>query len=199
MSTTSPRHVGLPGEWRVACPPPTPRDPANNPSIEHCDFYFEPISRPIIWTVWQTTCSLSLKLGSRVAGQGGRWGSQSGNAGGDSCACWGSSALASSPLWLSCKEPACSAGDLGSTPGLGRSPGEGKGYPLQYSGLHSSWDCEELDTTERLSFSHLHPHPQLSIYPVQPDHLFLLLIVAFTEACIVAITSKVLYPLLRLP
>ena len=32
------------------------------------------------------------------------------------------------------KESACNAGDLGSIPGLGRSPGEGKGYPLQYSG-----------------------------------------------------------------
>ena len=31
--------------------------------------------------------------------------------------------------------------DLGSTPGLGRSPGEGKGYPLQYSGLENSMDC----------------------------------------------------------
>ena len=33
------------------------------------------------------------------------------------------------------KEFACNAGDLGSIPGLRRSPGEGKGYPLQYSGL----------------------------------------------------------------
>ena len=33
------------------------------------------------------------------------------------------------------KESAHNAGDLGSVPGLGRSPGEGKGYPLQYSGL----------------------------------------------------------------
>ena len=33
------------------------------------------------------------------------------------------------------KESACHVGDLGSIPGLGRSPGEGKGYPLQYSGL----------------------------------------------------------------
>ena len=32
-------------------------------------------------------------------------------------------------------------GDLGSVPGLGRSPGEGKGYPLQYSGLEDSIDC----------------------------------------------------------
>ena len=31
------------------------------------------------------------------------------------------------------KESACTAGDLGSIPGLGRSPGEGKVYPLQYS------------------------------------------------------------------
>ena len=39
------------------------------------------------------------------------------------------------------KESACNARDLGSIPGLGRSPGEGKGYPLQYSGLESSMDC----------------------------------------------------------
>ena len=32
-------------------------------------------------------------------------------------------------------------GDLGSVPGLGRSPGEGNGYPLQYSGLENSMDC----------------------------------------------------------
>ena len=36
------------------------------------------------------------------------------------------------------KESDCNAGDLGSIPGLGRSPGEGKGYPLQYSGLENS-------------------------------------------------------------
>jgi len=39
------------------------------------------------------------------------------------------------------KESACNAGDLGSIPGLGRSPGEGKGYPLQYAGLDNSMDC----------------------------------------------------------
>ena len=39
------------------------------------------------------------------------------------------------------KESTCSAGDLGSIPGLGRSPGEGKGYSLQYSGLENSMDC----------------------------------------------------------
>ena len=39
------------------------------------------------------------------------------------------------------EESTCNAGDLGSIPGLGRSPGEGKGYPLQYFGLENSMDC----------------------------------------------------------
>ena len=39
------------------------------------------------------------------------------------------------------KESACNAGDLGSVPGLRRCPGEGKGYPLQDSGLESSVQC----------------------------------------------------------
>ena len=39
------------------------------------------------------------------------------------------------------KESACNAGDLGSIPGLGRSPGEGKGYPLQYSVPENSMYC----------------------------------------------------------
>ena len=39
------------------------------------------------------------------------------------------------------KESACNAGGLGLIPGLGWSPGEGKGYPLQYSGLENSMDC----------------------------------------------------------
>ena len=39
------------------------------------------------------------------------------------------------------KEPACNVGDLGLIPGLGSSPGEGKGCPLQYSGLENSMDC----------------------------------------------------------
>ena len=38
------------------------------------------------------------------------------------------------------KEFDCHAGDLGSIPGSGRSPGEGNGYPLQYSGLENSMD-----------------------------------------------------------
>ena len=39
------------------------------------------------------------------------------------------------------KESTRNAGDLGSIPGLGRSPGEGKGSPLQYFGLENSMDC----------------------------------------------------------
>ena len=39
------------------------------------------------------------------------------------------------------KESACNAGDPSSIPGSGRFPGEGKGYPLQYSGLENSMDC----------------------------------------------------------
>ena len=57
------------------------------------------------------------------------------------------------------KESACNVGDLGSTPGLGRFPGEGHGNPLQYSCLenphgqrsladYSPWGCKELDMTE---------------------------------------------------
>ena len=38
------------------------------------------------------------------------------------------------------KVSACNAGDLGSIPGLGRYPGERKGYPLQYSGLENSME-----------------------------------------------------------
>ena len=38
------------------------------------------------------------------------------------------------------KESACNAEDLGSIPGLGKSPGGRKGYPLQYSGLENSMD-----------------------------------------------------------
>ena len=65
------------------------------------------------------------------------------------------------------EESACSAGDLDSIPGLGRSPGEGKSYPLQYFGLenpmdrgawqatYSPWGHKQLDTTKRLLF-HFH-------------------------------------------
>ena len=42
------------------------------------------------------------------------------------------------PRWLGGKESACNAGDMGSIPGLGRSPGEENGNPLQYSCLENS-------------------------------------------------------------
>ena len=52
--------------------------------------------------------------------------------------------LLESLLGFSCdsagKESVCIAGDLGLIPGLGRSPGEGKGNPLLYSGLENSMD-----------------------------------------------------------
>ena len=63
------------------------------------------------------------------------------------------------------KESACNAGDLGSIPGLGGSPGEGHGNPLQYSCLenphgqrnlagYSQWGRKESDMTERQSTGH---------------------------------------------
>ena len=44
------------------------------------------------------------------------------------------------PCGVAGKESACNAGDLGLIPGLGRSPGEENGYPVQYSGLENSMD-----------------------------------------------------------
>ena len=52
-------------------------------------------------------------------------------------------------------------GDLASIPGLGRSPGEGKGYPLQYYGLENSVDCIARGVAKsrtRLSDFHFHIH-----------------------------------------
>ena len=48
--------------------------------------------------------------------------------------------LSGFPCGSAGKESACSVGDLGSISGLGSSPGEGKGCPLQYSGLENSMD-----------------------------------------------------------
>ena len=64
------------------------------------------------------------------------------------------------PCGSASKESACNEGNMGSIAGLGRSPGEGNGYPLQYSGLENfmesmrnPWGCKESETTERLSLS----------------------------------------------
>ena len=58
------------------------------------------------------------------------------------------------------KESTGNVGDLGSIPGLGRSPREGYSYPLQYSGLENSMDCivhgvtkSQSDTTEQVPLS----------------------------------------------
>ena len=61
------------------------------------------------------------------------------------------------------KESACNAGDLGSIPGLGRSPGEGKSYSLQYSGLENLVDCIVHGVTKswtRLSDFHFSLDPR---------------------------------------
>ena len=57
------------------------------------------------------------------------------------------------------KESTCNEGDPGSIPGLGRFPGEGMGYPLQYSGLENSMDCivhEVAKSQTGLSDFHFH-------------------------------------------
>ena len=60
--------------------------------------------------------------------------------------------------WGVGKESVCNVGDLGSMPGLGRALGEGKGYPLQYSGLENTVYCIDHEVTNswtRLSDFHL--------------------------------------------
>ena len=72
------------------------------------------------------------------------------------------------------KESACLAGDVGSIPGLGRFPGEGKGHPLQYSGLENSMDCivpgvaKSLTRLSKFHF-HLHFHKAIS----KPKHILI--------------------------
>ena len=63
------------------------------------------------------------------------------------------------------KESACNAGDLGLIPGLGRSPGEGKGYPPQCSGLENSLDCivhgiakSRMQLSDFQTHTHTHTH-----------------------------------------
>ena len=62
------------------------------------------------------------------------------------------------------KESARNAGDLGSIPGLGRSPEEGKGYSLQYSGLEISMDYTVTNSWTQLSNFHFHS-PFLQRFP----------------------------------
>ena len=59
------------------------------------------------------------------------------------------------------KESACNAGDLGSVPGLGISPGDREGYPLQYSDLENSMDCVVRGVTKSQTQLNNFHFPQL--------------------------------------
>ena len=81
------------------------------------------------------------------------------------CGCSKQGLLSSWGVWASnCggsagKESSCNAGDLGSIPGLGRSPGGGNDYPLQYSGLENFMDCIVHGVTKsRAWLRHFHFH-----------------------------------------
>ena len=80
--------------------------------------------------------------------------------------------LLSFPRGSAGKECVCNVGDLGSIPGLGRSPGDGKGYPLQYSGLENCMDClvhgvakSRARPSDFLTTSQQPPSPGLSALP----------------------------------
>jgi len=63
------------------------------------------------------------------------------------------------PFGSAGKESTCNVGHLGSIPGLGRSPGEGNSYPLQYSGLENSMACIIHGVTKSWTqLSHFHFH-----------------------------------------
>ena len=63
------------------------------------------------------------------------------------------------------KESDCNAGDLSSIPGSGRCPGEGKGYPLQYSGLENSMDSIVHGVAKsRTWLSNFHFHFQCAVW-----------------------------------
>ena len=79
------------------------------------------------------------------------------------------------------KKSACNVGDLGSIPGLGRSLGERKGYPLQYSGLENSTDCIVHGVAKsRTRLSNFHFHFSLTLITI---HLSLFLSRVITKSC----------------
>ena len=96
------------------------------------------------------------------------------------------------------EESACSAGDLGSIPGLGRSPGEGKGYPLRYSGLESSPDCivhRAANSRTRLSAFHFVFMPFLLPLFHKPHlpHFPLCSFLSLTDSCASSLFIQVFF------
>jgi len=67
------------------------------------------------------------------------------------------------------KQSTCSVGDLALIPGLGRSPGEGKGYPLQYSGLDYSIDCIVHGLARSRTLLNFHSHFTFTFYGICGD------------------------------
>ena len=97
------------------------------------------------------------------------------------------------------KESTCNVGYLGSIPGLGRSPGEGKGYPLQiwpgeFHGLYSPWGCKESDMTEWLSLQSYY----LKMYIMGLSLVRFYKLVAFLWFIVIINLKKYMTPLLRL-
>ena len=85
-----------------------------------------------------------------------------------------------SHYWIIQSLSAFNAGDLGSIPGLGRSPGEGKRYPHQYSGLENSMDCLVHGVSKsRTPLSDFHFHFLLSFFHLLFNFFFLFLIYFF--------------------
>ena len=94
------------------------------------------------------------------------------------------------------KESACNAGDSGLIPGLGRSPGEGIGYPLPYSWAFlvaqvvknppamqgSPWGRKESDTTERLSTT---AHSTMKMFSFPKLHIYLLYLYELIDSNII--------------
>ena len=91
------------------------------------------------------------------------------------------STLSTGLPWLLREEITCNTGDLHSTPGSGRTPGEGYGNPLQYSYLENSheqrslagyspWGLNESDTTEQLN-THTHNTVLTLFHDYQPIYL----------------------------
>ena len=92
------------------------------------------------------------------------------------------------------KESACSEGDLGLIPGLGRSPGGGHGNSLQYSCLenphgqrslagYSPWGLKELDTTERLHSLTHHPQRSSCLFVIILPTLPLIVLCLVAQSC----------------